>query len=152
MENIYGLVEEIFNKGYVMSLGTVDDSGVWVSDVVYVYTQDFNICWVSQVSTRHSLAIAKNNKVAATITLTQKGGYNEGLQIEGVAEKIDGGNLEMLKEHLAKRDRDVPHKSVYYENGKPVDAELCWYRLKSKKIELINEKYFGFEKKVITID
>ena len=89
MEEIKKLVEEILSKGYVMSLATLDDGGIWVSDVVYVFDRNFNIYWISQVSTRHSKAIEENSKIAATITTSVHGGKNEGLQIEGKAEKVE---------------------------------------------------------------
>jgi len=35
-KNLRKLVKQILDKGYLMSLATVDGSGPWVSDVIYV--------------------------------------------------------------------------------------------------------------------
>jgi uncharacterized protein YhbP (UPF0306 family) len=37
------IAKEILEKGHLMSLATVDDGGVWVADVVYIYDDNFNI-------------------------------------------------------------------------------------------------------------
>lgn len=37
------LIKEVLEKGYLMSLATEDDGGVWVSDVIYIYDEKFNI-------------------------------------------------------------------------------------------------------------
>ncbi len=33
MEDLHKLAKEILEKGFVMSLGTVDDGGIWVTDL-----------------------------------------------------------------------------------------------------------------------
>ena len=149
MEAIKKLILEILSKGYVMSLATLDEGGIWVADVVYIFDTDYNIYWKSQVYTRHSKAIQKNSHVAATITTSVKGGKNEGLQIEGEVERIYQSTLEMFNAHLQKRLGDVPHTKYYDANDKLIDPEISWYRLRPKKIELIFEKYYEFDKQVI---
>lgn len=151
MEEINKLIAQILGKGYVMSIATNDESGVWVSDVIYIYDIAFNIYWISQVSTRHSRAIQKNNKVSASITTSQPGEENEGLQIEGFAETVDKASLKMLKEHLAKRAGQVPHQKPFFEENGIIDPEMSWYKLTPKKIELICEKYYGFTKQVVEL-
>lgn len=152
MGEIKRLIEEILRSGYVMSLGTMDEGGIWVCSVVYIFDENFNIYWRSQVSTRHSKAIEKNGNVVATITTSVVGGKNEGLQIEGFAEKDKRPSLEMFAAHLQKRMGDVPHTKYFDENNKLVEAEVSWYKLKPTKIELIYEKYFGFDKQVINLN
>lgn len=145
MDNVRNLVREILEKGYLLSLATVDKDGVWVSDVVYVNDDDFNIYWLSLPTTRHSKAIASNPNVAATITTsTRPGEEDEGVQIEGVAEKISGNILEMASKHLIKRGKPAPKKS-----GEIFEPGQSWYRLKPRRIELIYEKLFRREKKVL---
>jgi uncharacterized protein YhbP (UPF0306 family) len=56
---------EVLGKGHLMSLATVDNGGVWVSDVIYVYDDNLNIYWMSDPDVRHSQAIVKNSQVAA---------------------------------------------------------------------------------------
>ena len=57
------LIKEILEKCYLMSLATLDDGGVWVSDVIFVHDEDLNIYWISDPDVRHSKAIIKDNKV-----------------------------------------------------------------------------------------
>ncbi len=145
MDDIRRIVREILEKGYLLSLATVDGGGVWVSDVIYVNDESLSLYWLSLPTARHSRAIALNPKVAASITISARPGEkDEGLQIEGVAEKIDDDILEMSAKHLAKRGRPAPKKA-----GEIFEPGQSWYRLKPKKIELIYEKLFGREKKVL---
>ncbi|MDP3762541.1 MAG: pyridoxamine 5'-phosphate oxidase family protein, partial [bacterium] len=86
-KNIEQLIKEVLNKGYLMSLATLDDGGVWASDVIYVYDDDLNIYWMSYPNVRHSEAILKNPKVAGTITASEQSGEELGIQFDGIAEK-----------------------------------------------------------------
>lgn len=144
-ENLKDLAQSILEKGHLMSLAIADDGGLWVSDVIYVFDDDWNLYWLSEVATRHSKAILKNNNVAATITISNKSKEpNEGLQIAGIAEKIEGDILAMAIKHRLKRGRPAPAKE-----GEILDPGESWYRLRPTKIELIYEPLFGFSKKVI---
>jgi len=124
-----------------MSLATTDDGGVWVSDVIYVHDDGLNIFWMSDHGARHSQAVLKNSRVAGTITVSGQGEDNLGIQWEGVAEKIDGSRSDLAIKHRAKRKKPLP------EVGQDIleDGE-SWYVIRPKKIELICEKLFGFEK------
>ena len=146
MQDIRQLIQEVLEKGYLMSLATIDDGGIWVADVIYVFDDKLNIYWMSNSDVRHSQAIIKNNKVAGTITVSDLGENNSGVQFEGIAEKIDGSRFDLAKKHYIKRHKPEP---------KEVDDVLegdSWYVLKLKKIELIHEKFFGFEKKKIELE
>lgn len=140
--NIKQLVKEVLEEGYLMSLGTVDDGGVWVADVIYVYDDQLHIYFMSDPGARHSQAILKNPNVSGTITVSGKGEQNLGIQFSGIAEKIDGPRYDLAKKHFAKRGKPEPKESEDVLDGD------SWYMLKLKKIELISEKHFGFEKKV----
>jgi uncharacterized protein YhbP (UPF0306 family) len=145
MKSIEVLVQEVLAKGHLMSLATIDDGGPWVSDVIYVHREPLEIFWMSDSNTRHSQAIHKDTRVAATITIGDgKGGTNIGLQISGTAEKVEGDILEVAAKHRAKRGKPAPQKE-----GEVLEGSESWYRLKPTKIELIYEPHFGFEKKKI---
>lgn len=140
------LANEILEQGYLMSLGTSDDSGPWVSDVIFVY-EGLDLFWLSEIKTRHSQAIQKSGKAAATITLSSKGGEpNIGLQIEGAAEKVEGERYDLTVKHWTKRKKPVPT-----QEEKIVDDEECWWKLTPTKIEIINEPLWGFEKKSLDL-
>ncbi|MDO8498327.1 MAG: pyridoxamine 5'-phosphate oxidase family protein [bacterium] len=130
MEELKKLVKEILDQAYIMSLATVDESGPWVSDLVFVYDDDFTIYWLALPNTRRSQAILKNPKVAASITVSNNQGEdNVGLQLEGIAEKIEGDILEIATKHLNKRKKPAPTKE-----GEIFEGNQCWYKLKPSKI------------------
>lgn len=43
MQDLRELAKSILDQGYLMSLGTADSGGVWVSDVIYIHDADFTI-------------------------------------------------------------------------------------------------------------
>ncbi len=142
MKDIKELIKEVLDNGYLMNLGTLDSRGVWVCDVIYIYDKDLNIYWMSDPEARHSKALIKN-KVAGTITVSGQGENNLGIQFEGIANKIKGDRYDLVKKHFLKRKKKIPNEDVLQGDS--------WYVLKTKKIELINEKYFGFEKKKLEL-
>ena len=145
MDEIREIVRKVLEQGYLLSLATADNTGIWVADVVYVNDKDFNIYWLSHHDTRHSKAIMKNPSVAGTITISNNPGEQDvGLQIEGQAEKIEGDILLIAKKHLAKRGKPAPTKE-----GEIFETGQSWYRMKPKKIELIHEPIFGRIKKAL---
>jgi uncharacterized protein YhbP (UPF0306 family) len=144
-DNIQDLIEEVLGKGYLMSLAIQDDGGVWVADVIYIYDDAMNIYWMSDPDVRHSQAILKNNKVAGTITVSGPGENSLGIQFDGVAGKIEGPRYDLAKKHYSKRQKPEPKETDDVLQGD------SWYVLKPKKIELIYEKLFGFEKQKLEL-
>lgn len=139
-------VSETLSKGHLMSLATVDASGPWVSDVIYVYDDAFNLYWISDPVTRHSKAILNNPNVALTITVSNKSKEpNEGLQISGVAEKLEGNQYELAKLHWAKRSKPPPNENEDYLEGE------SWYKLTPKLIDIISEPLWGFDKRSVSL-
>ena len=147
MIDIGSRVREVLDKGYLMSLGTVDDGGVWVADIVYVADDELNIYWMSNPDFRHSKAIAKNAKVAGTITVSQKqGDLDFAVQLEGAAEKLDGARLTIATKFLMKKGKPGPSKVLNI-----LMKGYSWYKLVPTKIELIDQKNFDFQKQKISL-
>ncbi len=141
------LIRDIVDRGHLMSLATVDQAGPWVADVIYVHDADLNLYWLSHTTTRHSQALAIDHRVAATITITTGPKQdNIGLQIEGDAYKMDGDRLDLAGAHLRKRG-----KSDQVVEGEIIKPDHAWYRLEPRKIELIYEPKFGFEKRSLVV-
>lgn len=138
--DIRDLIKEVLENGYVMSLGTQDEGGVWVADVIYIHDDDLNMYWMSSPRVRHSQAILKNNQVAGTITVSHQSGDEKGVQFEGVAEKTEGSRYDLALKHYAKRGKPAPSQTDDVLGGD------SWYVLKPKRIELIYGKIFGFKK------
>ena len=130
-----------------MSLGTVDPSGPWVADVIYVHDNAFTVYWLSDVAVRHSQAIEKNPSVAATITLVCSADDKEvGLQMMGTAEKIEGDMLDIATKHRLKRGRPAPRAE-----GEVLGPGEAWYALTPRKIEVIHVPLFGWDKKELIL-
>lgn len=147
MENLSKIVKEILDKGYLMSLGTIDENGPWVSDVIFVNDR-LNLFWISSLGARHSKAIGKNSKVSATITISNSPGQKGfGLQIEGLAEKIERDNFELVKKHWTKRKKPLPKKEK-----EVLDPDESWFKLTPKKFEIINEELWGFKKQTLKLN
>ena len=143
--DIKQLIKEVLDQGYLMSLATTDDSGVWVADVIYIHDDDLDIYWMCDPDVRHSQAIGNDNRVAGTITVSGAGENNLGMQFEGFTEKIEGSRYDLALKHYAKRKKPAPKESDYVLGGD------SWYMLKPKRIELINEKLYGFDKEKIEL-
>src|SRR3989344_4835344 len=141
-EEMKGLARQVLEEGYLMSLGTVDEGGVWVADVIYIHDEAFNLYWLSMPHVRHSKAIEENSKVACTITASWKTDAERALQIEGIAERIEGPMFELEKRLESKRGLPLPD-----EPGEILKKGHSWYMLKPTKIELLHSQSFGYDKK-----
>lgn len=139
------LIKEVLEKGYLMSLGTQDEGGVWVADVTYVFDDKFNIYWMSSPEVRHSKAITANPHVAATITVSGLGQDNLGIQCSGVAEKVNQLRLDLIAKYFIKRQKPAPADSDGFLKGR------SWYVLRPAFFELIHEKHFGFKKQKLEL-
>jgi uncharacterized protein YhbP (UPF0306 family) len=146
MEDIRTLVRAVLEKGHLMSLGIVDGGGPWVADVIYVFDDEFNLYWMSDPDARHSQALLDSPSVAGTITVSNaKQEPNLGIQFAGIARKLEGSRSDLALKHFAKRGKPAPQEDADVLQG---DA---WYELVPKKIELIDEEHFGFEKRQLVL-
>ncbi len=147
MEQLKQLVNEVLEKSYLLSLATLDQNGIWVADVIYVFDSEFNLYWLSQPTTRHSQAILKNPNVAASITLTEKPGEPDiGIQLEGKAQKIEGDILPIAIKHATKRNKPLPRKE-----GEIFEIGQSWYKITPTRIELIYKPLFGRTRQTLTL-
>lgn len=148
MIDIKERIKKVLEQGYLLSLGTIDEGGPWVSDVIYISDDDFNLYWMSNTKFRHSEAIEKNNNVAGTITVSQKPGVLDfGLQIKGTSKKLEGLNLTLIAKYLKKKGKVVPDKVIDILLG-----GYAWYQMKPTTIELIDQENYNFDKKKIDLN
>jgi uncharacterized protein YhbP (UPF0306 family) len=138
-------VKEVLEAGYLMSLATCDENGVWVSDVIFIFDEACTIYWMSDPDTRHSKAIATNGTVAATITVSGKNEPNLGIQITGSARRIDGARYDLAVQHMVKRGHPAPQETDDVLNGD------SWFEVVPSKIRLIDEANFGFTAQDISL-
>lgn len=90
LTDLNGLAKDIIEKNQYLVLGTNGEDGAWVSPVAYAYDDNFNFYFVSFPPSKHCKNIEKNNKVSFAIYDShQDWGMGEGLQIEGIVEKVE---------------------------------------------------------------
>jgi len=134
---------EVLEKGYLLSLGTADESGPWVADVRYVSDGDCKVYWMSDPNCRHSKAIEKDPRVAGTVEPNYRFGTpNLGLQIVGKARKLGLLRPDLAIKYVTRRGKPKPSQvSAILKNG------YSWYELSPEFIELNDEENFGFDNK-----
>jgi uncharacterized protein YhbP (UPF0306 family) len=139
---------EVLEKGYLISLGTSDDIGVWVADMIYVFDDELSIYWMSTPQSRHSLAIEKKSMIAGTITVSQSPSDKDfGVQLCGEAEKI-GKRVKpiIIIKYLKKTNiSDIKQIKKILRDG------YDWYVLRPKFIELIDQTHFGNDRKRVEL-
>ncbi|MBI4435570.1 hypothetical protein HY630_02770 [Candidatus Uhrbacteria bacterium] len=135
----------VLERGYLASLGIVDEHGPWVADVIYIADEDLNLYWMSTPERRHSRAIdSGHNHVAAAIAVTQSADQpDEGLQISGVAKRVEQPSLELLKQWMRKK-----RKPLTSAIG-AVLTDHVWYQLMPDRIELIYQEKFGYDRQKV---
>lgn len=146
-EKLHQLVKEVLEKGYLMSLGTLDDGGVWVCDVNISYDDSFNIYWMSSPQVRHSKAIEQNSRVAGTITVSNSTtDQNLGIQFSGTAEKISDVEEAVAMRYFAKKDKEYVKGTTKSPEGR------SWYVIRPSVIELIHQQLFGYSKQKVVLE
>lgn len=133
------------DKWHVMSLATGGEDGPHAANLFYA-CDGLALVWVSAPNARHSRAIEKSPRVAATVAPDYSDfGVIKGLQIEGAAQQVtDTGERQ---KHLAMLQGRYPFLSR--RAGLPAAmrdayAHAAVYRLKPSRIVLIdNTQGFG---------
>lgn len=138
MDDVKVIAKDILEKGFLMTLATHDDSGVWACDLVYTSGDDLTIYWISHETVRHSQAIVKNPQVSATISLEKD---FSGVQLAGYAEKVTEPNADVIKRIKAKQGKE----------SDALGSGEVLYKITPQMIEVIDVKRFGFDKKIIEI-
>ncbi|MDP2629156.1 MAG: hypothetical protein Q8P45_00420 [Candidatus Harrisonbacteria bacterium] len=144
-------LKELLEKGYLLSLGIQDEKGPWVADVIYIYDEHFNIYWISDIGTRHSKAIENNQKGSGAITVSKLGEHNFGIQLEGIARRLEGDHSELAKLYTQRRKKVLGEESVFDSVGKIKDKDESWYLIEPTMIGLIDEENFGFNRQEISL-
>jgi uncharacterized protein YhbP (UPF0306 family) len=140
------LALQVLNKAHVMSLATVNEAGPWVSDVIYVFDDEFNLYWISDIDKQHSISIHNDPRVSASITARDgaDGSFEEALQIQGIAERIEGTLPHMAALHRKKRNKDelLPGEDI-------IGNDESWYCLRPTRIEIIYGELFGWKRQTL---
>lgn len=152
MVEVRALVENVLRQGYLMGLGTADQDGPWVADLIYTFDDNLNIYWISDKETRHSAAILRDPRVAATITISDRPNMsNLGLQMHGEARMVEGDIFPMAVKLNVKKGKPAPSKEgeILDKMAEKYGKRHNWFVMKPKRIELLYQGIFGLEKQVL---
>lgn len=69
-------------------IATVDPKGVWANPVYFAYDGQFNLYFISQMSSRHMQNLKKDFRISVSIYKTEQKGDVVGVYIEGKAKII----------------------------------------------------------------
>jgi uncharacterized protein YhbP (UPF0306 family) len=119
----------------VMTLATYGPEGLWAAAVFYA-SQEFALYYLSAGHTRHSLNIAANPRVAATIQKDYAGWQEiRGIQLEGDVQQLAGAAREQaVARYLAKYPFITEADPEVWEALQAVN----WYRLTPRRLYLID--------------
>lgn len=128
----------------VLTLATVDEVGPWATPLFYVSDDALDLFFLSDPTTRHCQAIARNPKVSAAI----HGEFTawtdiRGLQLEGRAHPVDDEQADerIFARYTAKFPFALPLISL--------DGPHRFYRIRPRWLRLIdNSRGLGFKEEL----
>jgi len=134
MDKVESLARQVLGDARIMSLATIDSEGPWCAQVGFV-SDGWSLYWVSKPDTRHSRAIVQHHKVSIAILAEWALGIERALQMEAIAESLEGDQYDVecaLREKLGK---EVLAKPMYVEQG------YVWYRAKPTSLFLLHHDF-----------
>jgi len=128
-----------------MSLATLAEGAVHAASLMYA-TEDFSLYWTSDPNTRHSLAIERDRRVAATVAPDYEDfRVIRGLQIAGFARRLsEAGEASHAAELLRRRFPFLRGLAALPATLLAALGKAAYYRLDPDTITLIdNTRGFG---------
>ncbi|MEZ5784468.1 MAG: pyridoxamine 5'-phosphate oxidase family protein [Rhizobiaceae bacterium] len=136
------LAKDILRDAQTMTLAVADEDGPWAAPVVFINPENYDICWISLPTTRHSLALAKSPRAAFSIVASDNTTAERALQISARVEKMDGPNLAWEQMLEGKRGLPLPENA-----GDILDKGYEWYRARPEAVYLTHLERYGFDRK-----
>ncbi len=134
--NLKKAINLYLKSAKMMQLATSSPDGhPWICNVWFAADKDMNIYWISSTNRRHSIEIANNPHVAASICLVNQPSEsdNGALQIEGTAEKLTSP-LEIAKALKLYASRGIFSVKQVKEFMADLEYPHRFYRVKPKTI------------------
>lgn len=129
---------------HVMTLATHGSGGPWAAAVFYV-SEGFTLYWLSAPSSRHSLDLARNPGIAATV----QEDYADwpaikGVQLEGSASELSGAEAERARALYGEKFAVVGKLAQAPASIVAAMAKVRWYRIVPQRLYFIdNSVAFG---------
>jgi len=124
-----------------MTLAVADEDGPWAAPLVFINPENFDLCWVSLPTARHSLAVSRTPRAACCVVASDSTTAERALQMSVQIEKVDGANLAWEQMLQSKRGLMIPQKP-----GEILEQGLQWYRARPYGVYLTHLERYGFER------
>jgi uncharacterized protein YhbP (UPF0306 family) len=135
------LVTKYLKQGRIMQVATSADSRPWVCTVYFIPDEQQNLYWLSLPIRRHSLEIAKNNKIAIAIAVKFDKNPIIGIQSEGSATVVE--DEETVKKVLPAYVEKYGNGKDFYELFKAGKNQHQLYKFTPSKYFLFDEVNFS---------
>ena len=143
-------VLEYLRAHHVMSLATHGNEGPWAAAVFYV-NDEFTLYFLSAPRSRHSVNLARNPKVAATVQedCADWPGI-KGVQLEGTVCEISGAEEKRARTLYGEKFPVVGKLSQAPASIVAAMAKVRWYRIVPERLHFIdNSVAFGHRDEVV---
>jgi len=137
----------------VVTLATSGSQGIWAAAVFYA-SNELQLYFLSSPNSRHCLNLTTNPRIAATIQEDYKSWPEiKGIQLEGVAIKLEGEERDTAILHYGKKYPIVAN----LDKAPPAIAtafnKVSWYKIVPDALHFIdNEQGFGHRESLLTKD
>ncbi len=142
--------EALFATDYC-SIATVDKSGAWANPVYFAWDKNYNLYFISQMSSRHMQNLQKDNRISVAIYKTEQKGDIIGIQLEGKAK--------ILSENESKKNIQHAYDTYYGRAGHGPDVQgyinnPTWLYVKvvPSKIYYFDTRFFGEERQNVPLE
>jgi uncharacterized protein YhbP (UPF0306 family) len=141
---LYECVLEYLQAHHVVTLATIGDAKPWAAAVLYA-SEGFTLFWLSAPTSRHSLELARNPQVAATIQEDcSDWSQIKGVQMEGVAAEIFGDEAKSVRACYEEKYPLIGNLSQAPASIVAALAKVSWYKLVPERLWFIdNSVAFG---------
>ena len=135
------LIKRYLKEARMMQIATSKNDQPWACTVYYAFDDTLSIYWISKPSTRHSIEINNNEKVAGVIVLPHKPNDKiRGIHFQGVArELVSKKEIAAALIHYVKRYGLKPARVKEIIAKK--EGHLC-YKIKPSLFVLFDQQNF----------
>jgi uncharacterized protein YhbP (UPF0306 family) len=133
------LIRSYLPTGRMMQVATVHDDQPWICTVYFVEDDDLNLYWLSLPSRRHSLEIAKHNKIAVAVPIK----FDKpviGIQAEGTAVAV--ADKELIADVMQRYVERYNSGKQFYDNFVAGKNQHVLFKFTPKKYVLFDEVSF----------
>jgi uncharacterized protein YhbP (UPF0306 family) len=140
--DVRNLIDKYLEDTQMMQVITTRGDQGWGTTVYFAYDNDLNLYWISRPERRHSQEIESNPKVGGVIVKFHTYGEKvRGLQLEGIAERLQGEEAERGLAVYSSR-YSIPRARVLNISGGLNGERHIVYRVKPTLFVLYDEVNF----------